>query len=491
MTKELEKLFVIGQAFVEGELWEEVVNLLEDDNDKVQQEALTLLLKTLKSSSSDFRVSQALPYVIDALTKPYAAQVVLSWAGEVMQVCCKELETLGKLRLFMEFYRTQLLSSDLDTVLVAARCLPEVLLGLGTARKDYDSLLLGVMRSCHSEVRKLTATRLSAIVCVYSRHSDLMQTMTQELLEDSDTSVIVLTSLPSLIDQGGLDTGKLYSHLLDLLRHSNWRVQFSSVVAVQSLLKTSDQPYVRDSLPERLCEIMQNSAVPARNKAAEALAQLVSILPYSDLRREMVDYLTTHFAQSANHQARQVFLEFCVHALSFFSRCFFNANFLDFLRPMSSDPVTSVRTKFARLIPFFRKGLASEASFELADVVNRLMQDPQRTVADAAGDAHSAMLQANYWRSLDSEEVLRADQAKEEAESRLLAQEQRSLEDIKRQFVDQLALRAKQDYKASKLRPKVSQRASMKGQMSPTLSKASATKRSSMADIRSTLKTKK
>jgi hypothetical protein len=180
---------------------------------------------------------------------------------------------------------------------------------------------------------------MSAIVCAYSRHSALMQTMTQELLEDSDTRAIVLPSLPSLMEQGGLDTGKLYSHLLGLLRHSNWRVQFSSVVAVQSVLRTSQQPYVRDSLPELLYEIMQNSAIPARNKAAEALAQLVSIMAYSDLRREVIDYLTSHLAKSANHQARQVFLEFCLHASTFFLRRFFNANFLDFLRPMSSDPV--------------------------------------------------------------------------------------------------------------------------------------------------------
>jgi hypothetical protein len=118
------------------------------------------------------------------------------------------------------------------------------------------------------------------------------------------------------------------------------------------------------------------------------------------------------------------------------------------------------------------------------------MEDPQKTVADAAGDAHSAMLQADYWTSLDSEEILRADRAKEEVESQLLAQEQRSIEDIKHQFVDQLALRAKQDYKASKLKSKVNPRASMKVQMSPVQSK-STVKRSSMVDIRATGKPKK
>jgi hypothetical protein len=131
MAKELEKLIVIGKAFVEGELWQELLNLLEDDNDEVQKEALTLLLKALKMTTSGFREVQAVPCVIDALTKPYAAQVVLPWAGEVIQLCCKELETHGKLRVFMEFYRAQLVSTDPDTVLVAARCLPEVLLGLG------------------------------------------------------------------------------------------------------------------------------------------------------------------------------------------------------------------------------------------------------------------------------------------------------------------------------------------------------------------------
>jgi hypothetical protein len=111
------------------------------------------------------------------------------------------------------------------------------------------------------------------------------------------------------------------------------------------------------------------------------------------------------------------------------------------------------------------------------------MEDPYRTVAEEAGNAHAVMLQAAFWKDLDSQEVLRVDRLKEEAEAQMLVEEQRRLDETKRRFVEQLAARAKQEYKEKKLKPKPNHRASMKIPTSPP-SKPLQFKRTSMIDIR-------
>jgi hypothetical protein len=483
MAKELDQLFEIGHAFVQNQLWPKILALLEDDNSAVQKEALNLLLKSLKFLTQSFRKEQGLPHVLRALSGPFATEVILPRSGEFLQLCRSELESLHQTEVFMEFYRSQLLSPDSTTAVEATRNLPGILLVLGAARNDYDSLLLGSVRSRHPNAKKLVAKALPDIISSFSARRDLMRTVILELLEDPAVQLTLLPNLPSLQVRADIDCSEIYSQLLSLLQHSNWRVQTHSLAALQSMLRNIPQPSLRDTLPELLYAVMHTGATPARNKAAEVTAQLTSVLCSTEFRREVIAHMAEQLGHSKSHQDRQVYLEYCLHAMTYFSRGLFKTYFLDMLLTLSRDRETSVRTKFATLIPAFRKGLTGDASLALSDVVNQLMEDPHRTVAEAAGNAHAAMMQADFWKNLDSEEVRRVNRLKEEAEAQMLVEEQRSLDETKKRFVEQLAARAKQEYKDKKLKPKLNPRASMKIPSSPP-TKPLQMKRSSMIDIR-------
>mmetsp|Transcript_9451 Transcript_9451/g.18191 ORF Transcript_9451/g.18191 Transcript_9451/m.18191 type:complete len:701 (+) Transcript_9451:782-2884(+) len=483
MAKELEQLFDIGQTFVQTEMWQEIINLLEDDNSDVQKEALSLLMKSLKHLSFSFRREQAIPIVLKAISGPFATDVILPKSGECLQTCCRDLEAMRKLTDFMDFFRTQLISSDPDTALAATRNLPGILLVLGNTRNDYDNLLLGAVRSSHIECKKVIAAALADIASAYANRSELLQIIIEELLEDTAAQTIILSKLPALIVQAGIDSTKVYNKMLGLLRHSNWRVLINCLVTVQSLMQDINQPYLKDTLPELLFGIMKEGAVPARNKASEVIAQLISILVYSDFRREIIESLSQDLAKSPRHLDRQTYLDFCYHAIKCFSRRFFKEHFFDTMLTLSRDNVTSVRTKFAKMIPSFRMGLSTETSLILSEVVNMLSRDSAKVVSEAACDANAFMLKPDFWKNLDSEALLKADQLKEETEGQMLIEEQRNLDEIKKKFVDQLATRAKQEYKASKQKNKLNPRVSMKVTASPQM-KTVGVKRSSMIDIR-------
>lgn len=462
MAKELAQLFVIGTSFVQNQLWNEILKLLEDDNEEVKKEALYLLMKSLKHLTSSFRKDQALPIVLKVLSGPFATDVLLPQAAECLQTCIKDLESMQKLCDFMDFYRLQLISPNPDLALMATRNLPGVLLALEGQHPEYDNLLLGVVRSSKANCRRIIAAAMPDIAMVYINKPELVQIAIEDLLDDTAAQPVILKTLPKLTGQLPLDKLKIYNRLLVTMRLSNWRVQYSSLVAVQCLLSSLNPSYIRDSLPDILTSIMQTGALPARSKAAEVAAQMLSRLAYSEFRQDFLSNLALQLAKSHKHMDRQIYLDFALHAVHWFSRRFFKVHLLDVTLSLSRDLMVSVKAKFLRLVPAFRMGMNPETSPALSDIVNQLMDDPDKTVSEAACDAHAAMLHPDFWKKLDSDELLNADQLKERTETQMLAEEQRILDDIKKQFVDQLATRAKLGYKNRKQMGRLNPRASVK-----------------------------
>lgn len=540
MASELEQLFDIGQTFVQTKLWPELLSLMEDDNAEVKAEASKLLMKALRHLSSSFRREKALPLVIKALSGPYACEAVLPKAGECLQICIRDLEATHQLTKFLDFYRTQLSSAEVSTALAATHNLPGILLILGAHQHEHNSFqqgaplksntssqtvqrsdeakkpdgsslilnevsacsqttlirrpsqadlatdcLLAVVRGRHIECKKLLALAVADIAGVYSPRPELFQIIIDELLDNPETRPVVLARLPSLLSKVELDTTKVYNRLLTLIQSANWRIQFSSLQAVQVLLPRLSQSCLKDTLPDSLITVMKSGAGPTRSKAGEVTAHLIAISASSDLRREIIDRLIQQLAKSTKHLDRQAYLDFCTHAVQYLSRSFFKANFLDSMISLSRDKVSSVRAKFAKLAPELRLGINSEASYALSDVVSLLMEDPDKTVAETACDSHAAMLLPGFWKKLNSDAILKADQVKQETEARILAEEQRSLEEIKKQFVDQLAARAKLEYKANKHKSKIKSRGSVKVVTLGATVKGKSSKRSSLIETRS------
>lgn len=483
MAKELEQLFQIGTAFVQGELWTAMLSLLEDDNSEVRKESHNLLLKSLKYLTSSFRREQALPLVFKTLAGPYAVEVVLSRSAEFLQVCIQDLEAIYKLRDFMDFYQAQIKSPDSEVALLATRNLPGVLMVLGAQRTEYDRLLLWIVRSKLVDCKRVVAAAIPDIAKACLDRRELVQEVIEELLDDIEVQQIILQKLPALIKLVQLDAGKIYVRLLVTVRLPKWRVQVSSLVALQMLLPEVKKNLLRETLPEILTGLMQRDALPTRIKAAEVTAVLISTMPSSSFCREVIDELIHKLAKSHNHIDRQVFLDFCLQVMHCFSRHFFKENLLQELLHFCNDPIVSVRTKLARMIPTLRMGMSTETSLVLTDLVNQLMADHDHTVSGAAGDSQAAMLLPDFWKRLDSPESLNADRLREETEAQMLVEEQKQLEEIKKQFVDQLASRAKQDYVDRKQKSKLNPRASIKVPVSPTVKPA--LKRASMFDIRS------
>mmetsp|Transcript_32873 Transcript_32873/g.57414 ORF Transcript_32873/g.57414 Transcript_32873/m.57414 type:complete len:606 (-) Transcript_32873:2545-4362(-) len=447
----------LSDPSLKPQLIEEALKLVRDEVVEVKIEAFTMLTQILDNFPYDVNVNQVVP-IIEAELLHSDDPYLLKHTSHIIGLLVSKLEA----ELSEEPFRTNLidfivkLSFNKDPSVRASlsKAFPLLIQTFGQMT-FYSQLAPAFVRILEDTCYEVAdaATEVFYEVLKILGNSQILKPSFLFMLNRVTVSALFLKQLPDIVktfndaDIKSEVSLKLTSMLEERL---SWRMKNYTLHCIKLLVNDLD-PQVFPKLSTTLLELIHTAARPIALPALELVCYIMRKSPRA-LRLETLDKLYT-LLEASNFKHRMLFLDFCEFFGRTHSRQLFKENLIILVLSMVRDPVVDVRFKLAKCFPTFRQFISNddtETSTNFMQTLDELLNDSSPAVARCAGESHSAFMNRNFWKKINSEEEERIDKQKRYEELEQERRERISEEEEKKRVVEKLAQKAKMDFLSSK-----------------------------------------
>eukprot|EP00186_Timspurckia_oligopyrenoides_P000322 CAMPEP_0182451540 /NCGR_PEP_ID=MMETSP1172-20130603/43777_1 /TAXON_ID=708627 /ORGANISM="Timspurckia oligopyrenoides, Strain CCMP3278" /LENGTH=761 /DNA_ID=CAMNT_0024649323 /DNA_START=254 /DNA_END=2539 /DNA_ORIENTATION=+ len=212
---------------------------------------------------------------------------------------------------------------------------------------------------------------------------------------------------------------------LEMLSQDSWRTQEVLARELGKLAHLCTQEVLCNNVAPVLFQMARESTYLVRKAGMVSLINVVRYIPDVRRRDHILKHFRTQWARGKVYWTRLAFIEGSFRAVDVFSRKLFNEVFAGELYEMVKDPVPNVRLRlvalFKRIGPLFRDVPEFLAALKV------LMADTDAQVVADSKAAYQLVLESKGM----TEEELKEDLAKEEAEKKFFIQKKKKTADNK------------------------------------------------------------
>lgn len=201
---------------------------------------------------------------------------------------------------------------------------------------------------------------------------------------------------------------------------------------------------------------MITASLPVKLFSAELLAFLVFKTYYMTKKYDICNVVKEKFGRSQSSYDRMLFIDFIRHFINYHSKQIFAKIFANDVLQLGSDPVISVKLKWASIYPYFRPCVKENLLSQYQNALEILLEDPNASVREAALKSKNITRQREFLDKLNSDEEIRDEERRLRFENDQGAQETKEIEESKKKKVDEIAAKATADMNLYKSRKNMS-----------------------------------
>ena len=432
-------------------VYPEVRALVEDENEDVQREALSLLTSVIPLLEQERVEKDVLPLLARSVLTVSDFSLKAKLAECLGPLCIGLQLVLGTdmrnqfLSLFTEFanHPSPIIRHQ------AAFNFPAVLSVLiSQSHITYFRVIYTKLcRDERLEVRIPALSSLHEVSKMLSDQMDLFISLLTEQLDDPSVHLPLCKVLPLCPAQ--LLSENILRKLAGLMSNaSQWRKQMAVADTISTLVTKVNSRLFMTIFSPALFKLVTTAPWLLRVKCSEILSDLLKWSHYADLKQSLGTFLIDSLGLSKRYMDRAVFLKACLRVIENCSKRFFKKNFLDTVLALGKDPVRNVRILFSQHLLVIRKAIGNDHSdnaTRFSAILNALTSDHCQLIAQNAQSAYATIMTQAFWKDITSLKEINTEAHRVNFENKQMEEEKEEQEEARRRLLEELTAKARSD----------------------------------------------
>lgn len=432
-------------------VYPEVQTLVEDENEDVQREALSLLTSVIPLLEQERVEKDVLPLLSRSVLTVSEFSLKAKLAECLGPLCIGLQLVLGTdmrnqfLSLFTEFanHPSPIIRHQ------AAFNFPAVLSVLiSQSHITYFRVIYTKLcRDERLEVRIPALSSLHEVSKMLSDQMDLFISLLTEQLDDPSVHLPLCKVLPMCPAQ--LISENILRKLAGVMNSAGqWRKQMAVADTISTLVTKVNSRLFMTIFSPVLFKLVTTAPWLLRVKCSEILSDLLKWSHYADLKQSLGTFLIDSLGLSKRYMDRAVFLKACLRVIENCSKRFFKKNFLDTVLALGKDPVRNVRILFSQHLLVIRKAIGNDHSdnaTRFSAILNALTSDHCQLIAQNAQSAYATIMTQAFWKDITSLKEINTEAHRVSFENKQMEEEKEEQEEARKRLLEELTAKARSD----------------------------------------------